>query len=137
MDLAAGVRPAFPPRVVVAIEALACGLSVQWGLPLSRFSLSEIAQEVRRQGLVASLGNTTLWRWLHEDAIRPWHHRSWIFIRDVSYAEKAGRVLDLYQGIWEREPLGSKDFVISADEKTSIQAVGEFTRAGPHSRGIQ
>src|SRR4029077_6364776 len=34
----------------------------------------------------------------------------------------AGRVLDLYARQWEGKPLGDKDFVISADEKTSIQA---------------
>ena len=31
-------------------------------------------------------------------------------------------MLDLYEGRWEQKPLGRKDFVLSADEKTSIQA---------------
>jgi len=31
-------------------------------------------------------------------------------------------VLDLYAGTWEEKPLGDNDFVISTDEKTSIQA---------------
>ncbi len=35
---------------------------------------------------------------------------------------KAARVLDLYAGIWEGERLTGRDFVLSADEKTSIQA---------------
>ena len=35
---------------------------------------------------------------------------------------KAGRVLDLYAGIWHNQALGPRDYVISADEKTSIQA---------------
>ena len=35
---------------------------------------------------------------------------------------QAARVLDLYAGIWDGEPLGASDFVICADEKTSIQA---------------
>jgi len=30
--------------------------------------------------------------------------------------------LDLYQGLWESQALGANDYVISADEKTSIQA---------------
>jgi len=54
--------------------------------------------------------------------IRPWRHRSWIFPRDPEFAAKAGRILDLYEGIWEGEPLGAGDYLISADEKTSIQA---------------
>ena len=31
-------------------------------------------------------------------------------------------MLDLYQGVWDGQPLGPNDYVISADEKPSIQA---------------
>src|SRR5919109_4891199 len=55
-------------------------------------------------------------------AIRPWYRRSWIFPRDPAFEAKAGRVLDLYHGGWAGAPLGANDFVLSADEKTSIQA---------------
>ena len=48
--------------------------------------------------------------------------RSWISIRDPDFAVKAARVLDLYAGFWDGQPLGPNDFVICADEKTSIQA---------------
>ena len=112
----------FPPGIVVAVKALACELPGELGLPLSRFSMSEIKREVIRRGIVASIGETTIWRWLSQDAIRPWTHRSWIFPRDPDFAQKASRVLDLYEGIWEGRPLGQNDFVICADEKTSIQA---------------
>jgi hypothetical protein len=37
-------------------------------------------------------------------------------------AEKAGRLLDLYAREWEGKSLKEDEFVISADEKTSIQA---------------
>jgi hypothetical protein len=89
---------------------------------LSRFSIAEIRQQVIAQGLVAEISGATLWRWLSSDALRPWQHRSWIFPRDPNFAAKAGRVLDLYERIWEGTPLGIDDFVISSDEKTSIQA---------------
>jgi hypothetical protein len=107
---------------VVAIKALACELPHEHKLPLSRLSLAEIRQEVVRRGLVACIGESTLWRWLSEDAIRPWTHRSWIFPRDRAFEEKAGRVLDLYHGEWEGKPLSAADCVLSTDEKTSIQA---------------
>jgi len=92
-----------------------------WASP-SRASMSEIKREANRRGLVASIRETTIWRWLSQDAIRPWTHRSWIFPRDPHFAQKASRVLDLYEGAWERQPLGQNDFVVCADEKTSIQA---------------
>ena len=72
--------------------------------------------------MVASIGKTTLWRWLDEDAIRPWCHRSWIFPRDPDFQEKANGVLDLYAGIWKHRRLTDDDYVICADEKPSIQA---------------
>ena len=74
------------------------------------------------QGLVAEISGATLWRWLSSDALRPWQHRSWIFPRDPNFAAKAGPILDLYHRVWEGSPLGADEFVISADEKTSIQA---------------
>lgn len=120
--IAAGVQPAFPPDIRIEIKALACELPCDLGLPLSRFSVSELKREVLRRGLVASIGGTTLWRWLSDDAIRPWRHRCWIFPRDPAFREKAGRVLDLYEGVWEKIPLDPRDCIISTDEKTSIQA---------------
>lgn len=71
---------------------------------------------------MASIGETTLWRWLSEDAIKPWRYRSWIFPRDPAFEEKAGRILDLYAGSWKGLSLTDDDYILSADEKTSIQA---------------
>jgi hypothetical protein len=107
---------------VIEIKALACELPSVRGLPLSRFSLDDVRREAVGQGIVASIGKSTIWRWLSEDAIRPWRHRSWIFPRDPAFREKAVRILDLYEGIWCGEPLTEDDFVLSTDEKTSIQA---------------
>ena len=112
----------FPPEVIVEVKAIACELPQRLGLPLSRLHVPDIRTEVLHRGLVAEISGTTIWRWLAADAIRPWSHRSWIFPRDPQFEEKAGRVLDLYARQWEGKPLGNKDFVISADEKTSIQA---------------
>jgi hypothetical protein len=112
----------FPPELVVQVKALACELPATLGVPLARWSLDELTRQVCQSGLVAQLSQTTLWRWLHEDAIRPWQHRCWIFPRDPDFAVKAGRILDLYQRQWQGQPLSDDEFVISADEKTSIQA---------------
>lgn len=112
----------FPPELVVQVKALACELPVTHGVPLARWSLDELTRHVCQSGLVAQLSQATLWRWLHEDAIRPWQHRCWLFPRDPDFAAKAGRILDLYQRQWQGQPLTDDDFVISADEKTSIQA---------------
>jgi DDE superfamily endonuclease len=92
------------------------------GLPLSRLSVADVARQAERSGLVARISESTVWRWLHEDAIRPWQHRCWIFPRDPQFQAKAGRILDLYARTWQGRPLREDEFVVSTDEKTSIQA---------------
>ena len=104
------------------VKALACELPSRQGLPLSRWSTPDIARQVVASGLVATISGSTIWRWLHQDAIRPWYHRSWIFPRDPAFAIKANRILDLYARCWNDRPLKQDEFVISADEKTSVQA---------------
>jgi hypothetical protein len=108
--------------VIIQVKALACELPFEKEIPLSRFSTREIASEAVNRGIIAQISGSTVWRWLHEDAIKPWQYRSWIFPRDPQFEQKAGRVLDLYQGIWQGVPLKSDEFVLSADEKTRIQA---------------
>src|SRR6266487_1842019 len=100
----AGPR-SFPPQVVVDVKAIACELPVSLGLPLSRLHVPDIRAEVIRRGLVATISEATIWRWLSQDAIRPWAHRSWIFPRDPHFEAKASRVLDLYGRRWEGRPL--------------------------------
>jgi hypothetical protein len=111
-----------PPGLLVQVKALACELPATSGAPLSRWSCAEIARHVRQDGLVASLCGRTVWRWLHEEAIRPWQHRCWIFPRDPDFFAKAARILDLYHHRWDEQALHDDEFVLCADEKTSIQA---------------
>jgi len=119
----------------VHIKALACELPVTYHLPLSRWSTADLARYAHQCGLVASISGSTVWRWLNEDAIRPWRFRSWIFPRDPQFATKAGRILDLYERIWNQCPLGDDEFVLSADEKTSIQARQRRHRTYPAQPG--
>lgn len=104
------------------VKALACQLPKDLGLPFSRVSRQEIARQAVCRGITASISGATVWRWLSQDAIRPWCYRSWIWPRDPDFESKACCVLDLYHGIWDGKPLGDKDFVLCADEKTRIQA---------------
>lgn len=117
------------------MKALACELPATLGLPLSRFSRTELRRHVLAAGLVAEISGMTIWRWLREDAIRPWAHRSWIFPRDPEFAAKASPVLDLYHRRWKGGPLGPRDFVLSADEKTQIQLITPRHPIAPPAAG--
>ena len=118
-----GRRRVFTPVQVVEVKALACTLPAETGQPLSRWSSADLASEVITRGLAETISAATVRRWLAADAIKPWQHRSWIFPRDPDFATKAARVLDLYARQWTGQPLGPDDYVISADEKSQLQAL--------------
>jgi len=82
----------------------------------------EPATEVIRVVIAETISASTVRRILAGDAIKPWQHRSWITMRAPDFAAKAKPVLDLYQRCWDGEPLGADEYIISSDEKTSIQA---------------
>jgi len=118
------------------VKALACELPATTGIPLSRWSTADIARRVRSAGFVATISDKTVWRWLNEDAIRPWQHRAWLFPRDPQFVLKASRILDLYERVWNGKRLRKEEFVISADEKTSIQARQRRHKTLPPSPGF-
>lgn len=118
---AAAARPAFPPFEHAQVKATACELVSQTAQPLSRQSTADITRRVNA-ALARPMSRTTVWRTLKRDAIQPWRYRYWIFPRAARFGPQAATILDLYAGFWHGEPLGANDFVISSDEKTSIQA---------------
>jgi transposase len=113
----------FEDKVVAGIKAMACEPPEQRQVPLSRWSSAELAAQAAKEGLVRRISSSTVRRWLHAAAIKPWRYQSWIFPRDPQFAEKAGRVLDLYGRVFEGVDLGPDDYVISADEKSQLQAL--------------
>ena len=117
-------RPSvLPPTSRVLVVALACERPAERDVPLSRYSLSELTTEAAKVlGSDGGPSRSSIWRWLMQDALRPWRHQCWIFPRDEHFVELAGPVLDLYACRWQGQPLWADDYVLSADEKTSIQA---------------
>jgi hypothetical protein len=131
-------RGVSPPQEVAEVKVIACELPARHDLPLSRFSRAELHRLVIERG-VTDASASTIWRWLHDDAIKPWQTRSWIFPRDPQFAEKAGRALDLYARIFDAKRLRPDEYVICADEKTQLQALGrhhETVAPGPGRRGL-
>jgi len=118
----------FPPLDHALGKAVACDLVAATTPPLSRQSLAEVTAR-GRNALGTPISRSTVWRMLATDASKPWRYKYWIFPREPQCADKAGPILDLSAGLWQGQPLGPKDPLLSADEKTSIQA----RRRGPPS----
>ena len=112
----------FPATVVAEVKALACEMPAASETPLARWTCPELARQAVASGITPAVSPSTVRRWLADDAIRPWQHRSWIFPRDPDFALKASRVLDLYQREREGQPPGEDDYVLSSDEKPGVQA---------------
>ena len=102
---------------------MACEMIAETEEPLSRQSLADLVRRAQTT-LSKKISRSTVWRMLHESAIKPWQHEHWLFPKDPRFAEKAGPILDLYAGMWEGESLERTNYVLSMDEKTSIQARG-------------
>lgn len=139
-----GRPPVFTAVEVAGVKALACSEPADHGLPLARWSSTDLAAQANAQGLISPdrpVSVSTVRRWLAADAIKPWQHRSWIFPRDPDFATKAARVLDLYARTWNGRELGEDEYVISADEKSQLQALRRRHRGAPpgpcHARRVE
>ncbi|MFN8203644.1 MAG: transposase [Solirubrobacteraceae bacterium] len=116
-------RGGFSPEQVAEVKAIACELPLSHGRPLGRFSRTELHRLVIERG-VTDASAQTIWRWLAEDAIKPWQTRSWIFPRDPDFPSKAGRALDLDARVFAGKRLRPDEYVICADETSQLQALG-------------
>jgi DDE superfamily endonuclease len=126
-------RAVFPPQEVAQVKAVACEPPSE-GAPLSRRSAADIHRLVVERG-ISDASNSTILRWLREDAIKPWRYRSWIFPSAPDFLRKASVVLDLYEGRFEGRLLHPGEFVICADEKPSIQARSRIHPSVPPAAG--
>ena len=96
---------------------MACEIVAETEEPLSRHRLLTWCVRALQTTLSKRISRSTVWRMLHEAAIKPWQYEHWLFPKDPQFAEKTGPILDLYAGMWEGESLGRTNYVLSMDEK--------------------
>jgi hypothetical protein len=89
-------RAGFPPQQIAEVKAVACEPPSE-GCPLSRRSTADLHRLVLERGICGASQSTVV-RWLREDAIRPWQYRSWIVPTDPDFAQNAGRILGPVRG---------------------------------------
>jgi transposase len=113
----------FTPLQIAEVKAMACSPPADATVGLSRWSHRDLRAAIVDAAIVGSISTSSIRRVLVADAIKPWQHRSWIFPRDPDFERKAARVLDLYDRTWDGQTLGADEYVISADEKSQLQAL--------------
>lgn len=50
------------------------------------------------RAIAPAMSASTVRRWLKAETVKPWQHRSWIFIRDPNFLAKAARALAANRG---------------------------------------
>jgi transposase len=120
--LAAGGAPVLLHPVQVAeVKALACQLPAEQGVPLSGWSCPELARETISRGITTAISASTVAAGWPKTRSSPGSTAP-----GSSSATRLCRqrqpVLDLYARRWQDQPLGPDEYVLCADDKTSIQA---------------
>src|SRR4029077_14330000 len=79
--LGVGASRLFPPLDQALVHALACEVIAETEEPLSRQSLADLVRRSQTT-LGKTISRSTVWRMLHEAAIKPWQYEHWLFPKD-------------------------------------------------------
>ncbi len=112
-------RGPFPPEVRLHLVRRACELPEQAGRSLSQWDCAELARQLVRDEVVASISPQTVQRMVAADRLKPWRHHVWLHPRtprDATFAEQVQAVAELLTRL-----LGEDAVVLSLDEMTSLQ----------------
>lgn len=98
---------------------LACERPDTVGRSLSQWDCREIAEQLKREGVVASISAETVRRILEHHRLKPWRYKMWLspkVPRDAHFAEQVQNIGDLYT-----RPLLASEMVLCLDELTNLQ----------------
>jgi transposase len=105
--------------VALHLVRRACELPEQAGRSLSQWDCAELARQLVRDEVVASISPQTVQRILAADRLKPWRQHAWLHPRtprDAPFAVQVRAVADLLTRL-----LDEHEVVLSLDEMTSLQ----------------
>ena len=112
-------RGRFPPEVGLHLVHRACELPEQADRSLSQWDCAELARQLIRDEVVASISPQTVQRLLAANRLKPWRSHVWLHprtSRDATFAAQVRAVADLLTRL-----LDEHEVVLSLDEMTSLQ----------------
>jgi hypothetical protein len=119
--------------VALHLVKRACELPEQAGRSLSQWDCAELAWQLIRDEVVASISPQTIQRMLMADRLKPWRSHVWLHprkARDATFATQVRAVADLLTRL-----LGEHEIVLSLDEMTSLQPRPRRTATRPAQPG--
>jgi transposase len=120
-----GAPGKFTPEQVTQILAVACEPPEKSGRPITHWTAFELAEEVVKRGIVASISPAQVGRYLREAALQPHKSRYWLNTTEKDperFREQVEAVCDTYL----EAPALERDHhthTVSTDEMTGIQAL--------------
>ena len=114
-----GRAPIFPSQVALYVVKLACERPDQRGRPLSQWHCSDLARQLKADGLVQSISSETIRGILQHHKLKPWRSHLWLSAkvpRDEQFAKQVQQIVDLYT-----RTLTDWEMVLCVDEKTNLQ----------------
>jgi transposase len=120
-----GAPGKFTPEQVTQILAVACEPPAKSGRPITHWTAHELADEVVKRGIVASISTSQVGRYLREAAMQPHKSRYWLNTTEKAperFQKQVEAVCDTYRmaPAWERT---QNTHTVCVDEMTGIQAL--------------
>src|SRR6516165_8623041 len=114
----AGSPGKFTPEQIVGILAVACEPPEKSGRPITHWTAHELADEVVKRRIVASISTSQVGRYLREAALQPHKSRYWLNTTETDpqrFQEQVAAVCDTYRAAPELER-DHRTHTISTDE---------------------
>jgi transposase len=120
-----GAPAKFSPEQVTQILAVACEPPEKSGLPITHWTAHELAAEVVKRGIVASISTTQVGRYLRAAALQPHKSRYWLNTTEKDpqrFQEQVEAICDTYRAAPELERT-QHTHTVCVDEMTGLQAL--------------
>lgn len=127
----------FTPEQITHILALACEPPAQSGRPITHWTNKELADEAKKRGLVASISEAQVGRYLREAELQPHKSRYWLNAKEKDpqqFQHKVEEVCDCYveaPRLYREE----NTHTVCTDEMTGIQALERVAATLPMQPG--
>lgn len=129
-----GAPATFTAEQICAIIALACEAPSHSDRPITHWTQQELADEAVKRGLVASISQRSVGRFLNEVDLQPHRMRGWLNAKsEERFAEKSHDICDTYRLAPARAATGIETVCI--DEMTGIQALERSAPTQPMTSG--
>jgi len=117
----------FSPEIILQIFFIACEDPMNSGRPISHWSAREIADEMIKRGIVDTISERQVKRFLQQAELKPHLSRYWCNSpekRGPEFDNRVKMICDLYLNVSDYAKQNIR--IISMDEKTGIQAIGRI-----------